>query len=239
MSSLAPVRMADAPAGAASPMDQALAVFSKDLRAELRNRTATSSILLFSITALVVVGFALPSKGLTPAIHAALLWVILFFAAFSGLSHVFVHEEEAGTTMALRLTAATGAVFAGKLLANLLLLLLIVLVDVPLFVLLLQVDLPRPMHFISVVLTGGIGLGAAATIVAAIIAKARGKGALYGALGFPILLPLLFMAVDATTAALNDRIPIARLTRDLIGLGAFAVMLVTASALLFPFVWED
>src|SRR5437660_4431187 len=102
---------------------QAMAVLEKDLRAELRNRAALNSILLFSITSLVVVGFAVGPSQMAPVLKAALLWVVLFFAAFSGLAHVFTHEEETNTATALRLSAPPGAVYAGKLAFNLLLLL--------------------------------------------------------------------------------------------------------------------
>src|SRR5438270_772888 len=72
----------------------------------------------------------------------------------------------------------------------------------------------------------------------AIFARAGGKGALYGALGFPILLPLLFIAVRATSLAISGE-DSAELPRDVGGLLSFAVMLITVSALLFPFVWEE
>ena len=223
----------------ATGFQQAFAIFAKDLRAELRNRAALNAILLFAITALVVVGLAMGPRRMDIALKAALMWIVLFFAAFSGLAHVFIHEEETGTVTALRLSAAPGAVYAGKLLFNLLLLAVIAVVVVPLFVLMLDLRLERPLAFIGVLFSGCIGLGAAATIVAAIIAKARGKGALYGALGFPILLPLLFIAVDATRATLDAQAMPGILFRDISGLVAFAVMLITASSLLFPFVWED
>src|SRR5207248_3218834 len=86
-------------------VQQALAVLGKDLRAELRNRAALNAILLFSITTLVIVAFALGPGQLPAVFKAALLWVVLFFAAFSGLAHVFLHEEETNTAMALRLCA--------------------------------------------------------------------------------------------------------------------------------------
>jgi len=219
---------------------QAFAVLAKDLRAELRNRAALNSILLFAITALVVVGFAAAGRGrMEPPLKAALLWVVLLFAAFSGLAHVFIHEEETQTSLALRLSAAPGAVYAGKLLFNLLLLFGIAVVVVPLFLVMVDLRLERPFAFLAVVASGCLGLGAAATVVAAIIAKARGKGALYGALGFPLLLPLLMMAVRATQVALIADTPFTTLLRNAGGLFSFAVMLITASALLFPFIWED
>src|SRR5690349_492211 len=101
------------------PVGQALAVLEKDLRAELRNRAAVNAILLFAVTALVVVGMALGPAKLSGVLSAALLWVVLFFAAFSGLAHVFLHEEETNTAMALRLSAPASAVYAGKLAFNL------------------------------------------------------------------------------------------------------------------------
>lgn len=217
---------------------QAAAVLAKDLRAELRNRAALNSVLLFTVTSLVVVGFAVGSGQVAPALKAALLWVVLFFAAFSGLAHVFTHEEEANTALALRLTAAPGAVYAGKLAFNLLLLFGIGTVAVPLFAIILDLKVGHPLAFVGVLVCGGMGLAAAATIVAAIIAKARGKGALYGALGFPILLPLMFIAVDGTRAALAGEAA-GSLGRDMVGLLAYAIMLVAASSLLFPFVWEE
>lgn len=225
--------------GAAGGFQQAMAVLSKDLRAELRNRAALNSILLFSITALVVVAFAAGGGGLSPVLKAALLWVVLFFAAFSGLAHVFLHEEETQTVTALRLAATPGAIYAGKLLFNLLLLAVIGCIVIPLFVLLMDLRLEQPLAFAGVLGSGCLGLGAAATIVAAIIAKARGKGALYGALGFPILLPLLFMAVHATRIVMIGDAPLSMVLRDIGGLLSFAIMLITASALLFPLVWDD
>lgn len=217
---------------------QALAVLEKDLRAELRNRAAVNAILLFAVTALVVVGMALGPAKLSGVLSAALLWVVLFFAAFSGLAHGFLHEEETNTAMALRLAAPAGAVYAGKLAFNLLLLFGIALIVTPLYILMLGLPIVQWPAFVVVLVTGCLGLGAAATIVAAIIAKARSKGALYGALGFPILLPLLVIAVHGTVGAMAD-MPFSQILRDIGGLVSFSVMLITASALLFPYVWED
>ena len=230
---------ASMPIGRPSWVMQAVAMLGKDLRAELRNRAAVNSVLLFSVTALVVVGFATGSAKPNAEVKAALLWIVLFFAAFSGLSHIFLHEEDAGTAGALRLAALPEAVFLGKLLFNVLLMLGIAVIVAPFYVVLLDVQPLVPWGYAIAVGTGCLGLAVAATIVAAIIAKARGKGALYGALGFPILIPLLFMAVDGSRSCLIPGVPLAALVRDLVGMASFTVMLVTASLLLFPYVWED
>src|SRR5512137_2143660 len=103
----------------------AWAVCAKDLRAEFRTRYALSAIGLFAITTLTVISFALGPFGLGQDLLAALLWVVLFFAAMAGLSRAFVHEEESQTAPALRLAAPAGAVYLGKYLFNLVLLLLL------------------------------------------------------------------------------------------------------------------
>ena len=61
--------------------------------------------------------------------------VLLCFAAFTGLSHAFVHEEETGTTLALRLSMPATAVYAGKLLFNLMLITMVTVIVTPFYML--------------------------------------------------------------------------------------------------------
>ena len=119
---------------ARSWLTAAWAICVKDLRAEFRTRYALSAVGLFAITTLTVVSLALGPFGLETELQAAVLWIVLFFAAMAGLSRVFVHEEETRTAPSLRLAAAPGAVYLGKYLFNLVLLLLLELLVVPLFI---------------------------------------------------------------------------------------------------------
>ena len=220
-------------------MRQALVVLRKDLRAEMRSRAAISSILLFAVTSLVVVGFAAGSVKVDTGLKAALLWVVLFFSAFAGLAHVFLHEEETGSVIALRITASPEAIFVGKLLFNEALLGAIALITTPLLAMLLGFEVANVPAFIGTVVAGCLGLGASATAVAAIIARARSRGALFGALGFPLLMPLLFMAVSATRAAMLGDAPPGLLLREVGGLASFAVLVSVASTMVFPLIWDE
>lgn len=217
---------------------QAFIVCSKDLRTEFRERTAVSSVLLFSVTSLVVVGFALSGSSISADVGVPLMWIVLFYSAFSGLAHVFAEEEEGGTSEALRMAACAEAIFAGKLLYNLGLLALTSLIAVPLFLVVTDLTVNRPLHFVAVVSAGVVALAAAATIVGAIVAKARARGALFGALGFPVVLPLLMMAVVATRRAVGDDAADWSWVRDVGGIAAYAVMMGAASFLVFPGIWE-
>ena len=95
-----------------------------------------------------------------------------------------------------------------------------------------------PAVFVLIVLVGVAGLAGGSTIVAAIISKARVKGPLFGALAFPILMPLLLLEVRATTLALEGA-AWSDVSTYVWGLVGFTGAMVTASFLLFDAVWES
>lgn len=178
-------------------------------------------------------------------VKAALLWIVLLFAALSGLARVFVREEEAGTAPLLRLYAPPTAVYAGKWLFNVALVFAVELVSVPLFLVVLPLDHNNAdVNFIllfGVLFLGGIGLSAASTFVAALISQASsGKSSLFFVVAFPILLPLLLIAVQGTLGAF-DGLPShqAKSRVDVEMLGVYGLVMTTASFLLFEYVWND
>jgi heme exporter protein B len=168
-----------------------------------------------------------------------ILWVLLCFAAFTGLSHSFVHEEEAGTVTALRLSAPAGAVYAGKLLFNLALISIVALVVTPIYMFVTGMPAGSPLVFLIMMASGCVGLAGAATIIAALAAKAGGSGALYGAIGLPLLIVFLMLLLNAATAVFTVDAPAIRLVRDVGGLLSYGVLLITVSAMTFAYVWEE
>ncbi len=219
----------------------AWAIFCKDARVEWRTRYALGATLLFAVTTLTAVSAAVSGSPVHGEVKAALLWVVLLFAALSGLARAFVREEEAGTAAALRLSAPATSVYAGKWLFNLALMLSVELVGVPLFLVVLP---PQTVHyglFLGVLLLGGVGLTAAATFVAALIAQASsGKSALFFVVAFPVLMPLLLLAVQGTVGAFSA-LPLyqTRAGDDLKLLAAYGVVMTTAAFGLFKTVWQE
>ncbi|HZT42516.1 MAG TPA: hypothetical protein VFA07_10000 [Chthonomonadaceae bacterium] len=235
-------------------LSEAAALFAKDLRAEMRTKVAISAIGVFTLSALLLLGLAtaalkeaqipIPDTDLTrpawdPAGKMALLWVLLCFAAFTGLAHSFVHEEETGTSLALRLSMPAGAVYAGKLAFNLALIFAVALVATPLYMLITGMPLGPPLVFLLVMIGGCTGLAGAATIVAALAAKARGTGALYSALGLPILFVFLALLLNAAKTVYAGPQPALDVVKAVGGLFSYGILLITVSALTFGFIWED
>jgi heme exporter protein B len=226
------------PQDSAGLVSKAFAVFAKDLRLELRTRYALNAILMFGITTLAVVSFSLGQSGLAPQILAALFWIIMFFSAMSGLAHTFVREEEAGTSLALRIAADPDAVYFGKLAFNLTLLIIMTAIITPLFFVFTDAATERLALFVLVLCLGVVGLCGATTLVAAIISRASVKGALFAVLSFPILMPELLTLVKATDKVLQG-LPMGQMSAELQFLAAYAVVMITGSVLLFRFVWQE
>src|SRR5204863_3170244 len=88
----------------------------------------------------------------------------------------------------------------GKLMFNLLFLAALELVTVPLFLVLMGGPPPHWGVFLALLGLGSLSLAAAATLVGAVIAQTRGRGALFAGVSLPLLLPLLGAAVSGTRA---------------------------------------
>jgi len=214
-------------------------VFLKDLRSELRTRYAVSALLMFVVTTIAIILFSLGSESASADALSGMLWVVIFFAAMSGLSRTFVMEEERGTTLTLQLTAPPAAVFFGKLLFNLALVTGINAVTVVLYALFITGFVIRTMSiFVVTVALGSIGLAAASTVIAAIIARANTKGTLYPVLSFPIMLPLLLSVIEATRKA-SEGAFFGEAGGEFQLLISYIVVVVVSSSMLFEYIWKD
>lgn len=219
---------------------EAAAVFAKDWLLELRTRVALGAVVLFAVTSVVASGFALaPPSGVSAEVKAALLWVVIFFAAVAGLSRVFVVEEETRTADALRLAVSPTGVFVGKLAFNAVLIWVLCVITVPLYLLLLEAPVQNMSLLVTIVLLGSTALACATTAVGAIVAKATTRGALFGVLSFPVALPPLLVAIHGTKAAWLSEKAWRVAMGDLQVLLGFILVIVPASLLVFEHIWSE
>jgi heme exporter protein B len=211
------------------------AILRKECRSEWRTRYGLNSALLFAVTTLTSVSFVVGKIADRTDILAALLWIVLVFAALASLAHTFVREVEGHTMTMLRLIASPTAIALGKLGFNLLFLGVLEAVTVPLFLVLVG---GPPLHwgrFLAVLGLGSVALAAAATLVGAVIAQTRGRGALFAAISLPILLPVLAGAVSGTRGQWNN----APIGAELRLLAAYAAALLGVSLILYDHLWEE
>ena len=220
----------------------AWAVFLKDLQLELRTRYAVNALLLFVVSSLLLVAFAVGAGEVGERVASALLWVVIVFATAVGVGRAFVAEEERGTVLLLQLHLRGSMVYAGKLLFNVLLVGVMNVLAAAGFVLVLGVEVEAVGLLAATLGLGALGLAGATTLLSAIIARASSGGPLLPVLAFPLLVPLLLTVVRVTQRALllgEAAGPWAASADDLVTLGAYAGVVITASVLLFDYVWND
>jgi heme exporter protein B len=186
-------------------------ICAKDATQELRRRIGIVAVFFFAATAVALVSFAIGPFGLPeeerPPLQAALLWIILFFAAATGLPRAFVQEEETGTALALRKTVPATLVLAGKTLFNFLLFLAVAAVTIPGFLVLLDWKVRSPAAIAATILLGGLGLAVVSTFLSAIVSGAGQRSVLFVLIAFPLLIPLLLIAIAATVEATRGGFP--------------------------------
>jgi heme exporter protein B len=222
-----------------SEFSASLSIFGKDLRSEIRTRYALNALLMFVITTIAIILFAIGNETPSPEILSGVFWIIIFFSAMSGLSRTFIAEEERGTVMTLHLIARPLSVYAGKFLFNLVLLTVLNLLTALLYLTVItNFTIQNYSIFIAAFALGTLGLASASTIIAAIISKANTKGTLYPVLSFPILLPLLLSVINATKKA-AEGVPFPEALGDLQVLLSYFIVLSVVSYLLFDVVWRE
>jgi heme exporter protein B len=223
------------PSNGSSSAAAVWAILRKECRSEWRTRYGLNAALLFAVATLTSVSFAVGRLTDRADLLAALLWVVLLFATLASLSHAFVREVEGHTLTLLRLVASPTAIALGKLLFNLVFLAVIEAVTVPLFLVLTGAPAPRWGPFLALLALGTVALGCATTLIGALIAQTRGRGALFAGVALPLLLPVLAAAVSGMRSQWAGG-PIGGEVRMLV---AYAVALFAASLVLYDHLWED
>ena len=180
------------------------AIVAKDIAAELHTREMFSAMFVFAVLALLIFSFALDLRGtLAQAAAPGILWATIAFAGTLGLSRSMAREQQTGGIEGLLLAPVDrAALFCGKALGNLALMLAVELVLFPLAMVLFNVSFLRGGVLLAALL-GTVGYAAAGTLLAAIAVNTRAREVMLPVLLLPLLTPLLIAAVKATGALLE------------------------------------
>lgn len=219
-------------------LSQAWAICKKDFHSELRTRYAINALVMFIIVVISIIKFSLGEEKLSYELQAGLLWIIIFFSNTSGLSRVFVQEEERGTSLALKLISGSKSVLLGKMIFNTVLTFIINLVIIILFILATDLQINSLGLFAVTIFFGNFGLSAVLTIIAALISKAGSKGTLYPVLSFPLLLPFLLATINATWLTFEGA-AFEQVRGEFQIIISYTIVVVAASFLLFDLIWND
>lgn len=215
-----------------------LAIFRKEVTQELRTKYALNTLLAFTGASLLLILFTLRANQLDPTPKSGLIWIIILFAAMSGMMRSFLQETEKKTWPLLQLHASATNVYIGKLTYNFLFLLILNIFTFFFYSLMMDLSIVSGFYLIHSILFGSMGLAAVTTLTSAMIAQADRKGALFSVLCIPLVVPLLLILTRTTKFALIEG-PDASALNDLFALIGFCGVTITTGILLFDYIWED
>jgi len=219
-------------------------VAAKDLRLEWRTLETLSSTLIFSLTVLVVFSFAFGASAAkqfgVDRLVPGVLWTVLAFASVVAMARSIQIERQRDTLTALFLAPVDrGALYTGKMLANLVKLTLLQWLLLPLSAVFFDFDLVAvALPLLLVLFLHGLGLTELGTLFAAISTRLGRGEALLATLLFPAATPLIISAVKCTAACLAEGSLTAVSQWILIAVG-FDVLYFFVALLTFEFVMEE
>lgn len=214
-------------------------ILKKDLQVEWRGRQGVPVMLVFSLLVVFLFNFALQlSPDLQAGLAAGLLWVSLAFASTLGLNRsVSLEQENKAMDGLLMAPVDRSAIFFGKFLSNFSFTFLVGLVLLPVFSLFYQQNMFKSMLVLVIIL----GLGAytsLGTLLAALSIQTRTRDVLLPVLLYPLALPILIAAVEASRSILADQ-PISDYQSWMTFLLACNILFTAAGLMFFETILEE
>lgn len=219
-------------------------LLAKDLRREFRTKEMLSSMGIYTLIVLIVFGATLTQATQSIDIlqmSGGLFWALIVFTSLLGLNRSFSYEkEDAALEGILLVPLDRSVIFLSKVTANLLFLLVVEIVAIPLFFVFflsgetLHATLPLALWPL---LAGTIGMAGVGTLLATMTVNTRGKDVLLALLFVPLIFPLLYSCVSATTLAITGSPHIMEAYVPALALSAgYDVIMILVAWLLYDFV---
>jgi heme exporter protein B len=198
-------------------------------------------MLFFGIVVLIVFNFALGS--LHDSIRSAvpgILWIAFAFSGTLGLNRTFAAEKENSCLQGLLMVPMDrGVLYLGKMLAATVFMLIseavIFVFSLVFFNLAVWKEIP---YLLLVFLVGTLGFTAVGTLLSAVAVNTKLREVLLPLILFPVILPVLVNAVEATDVIINTT-DYGALKLPLTVMSVFTIVFGTISYLLFEHVLED
>jgi heme exporter protein B len=203
-----------------------------------------TSMGIYAVLVLVVFGAALAqaARGFDVLqVSGGLIWALIVFTSLLGLNRSFSSEKEEGCLEGILLVPLDRSViFLSKATSNLLFLVVVEAITLPLFYFFFLTGselAPTLWMAAGPLAVGTIGIVGVGTLLATITMSTRGKDVLLAVLFIPLIFPLLYACVSATTVAVLGGAAVMEVYTPSLALATgYDVIMLLASWLLYDFV---
>lgn len=178
----------------------------KDLISEVRSRETLSSMFFFALIVILVFSFSFSmDQQEARELIAGIMWVAFAFTGIIGLGKSFASELQNDCLEHLQISPGSkGAIYLGKLFANLLFMLIVEIILFPMFVIFFNLDVVEALPLLLLVFAlATLGLSTVGTLFSAMTVQARAREVMLPILLLPLAVPVMIAAVEATRGALN------------------------------------
>ena len=216
-----------------------LVIVWKDILLELRSRDLVVSVLVFGLLVVVVFNFALNNApGRAEQLAPGILWTAFAFAAILAMNRAFVRDQEQGGLEGLLIAPVSrDAIFLGKALTSLIFMLLIEAALLPVYAVMLDFS-ALSFNLILTIFLGTLGFAVVGTLFSAMAVQTRSREIMLPVLFFPVVLPVIIAAVEASTRAVGGETFVG-LGRWLPLIGVFDALFLVICPWVFAFVVEE
>lgn len=208
-------------------------LLKKEFLIDFRQKYPIAGIVLY-IFATIYISYLTFQGIISPVTWNSIFWIVLLFSFITGLAKSFVAEEK--RSMYYYLLIPSNHLIYGKLIYYAIYGLFLVLTIGLLF----NIFLPFPSNtanislFLINLLLGTLGLSSSLTMISAIAAKTSNASTLMAVLGFPVVIPVLLLAVTNSRKILLGA-ELESIQGSLIYLVSLIVIIIAVSFILFPY----
>jgi ABC-type transport system involved in cytochrome c biogenesis, permease component len=215
------------------------AIIWKDLATEIRSRELLTAMLVFALLVILIFNFALDLDATTRKVATpGILWATFAFAGTLGLNRSMALEKDRGCFDGLLLAPVDrSAIYFGKLISNLVFMLIVEAVVLPVYSVLYNTNLFNP-GLVSVILLGSVGYVAVGTLLSSMAVQTRTRDVLLPILLFPVIIPILIAAVEASSGFLQG-IALAEIMPYINLLLVYDVIFTAVAFMVFDYVVEE
>lgn len=223
-------------------------IFRKDFLVEWRSKQIFPTMFVFSLLLLLIFNVAFEFRSdVDSKTVAAVLWITFIFSGLLALGRSFSLEKENNAFALLLLTPVDRSfIYLGKLLSNVVMVLLSELFIFPLFLLFFLPDVNGVslslagsiLPFLGVVVLGTIGFVSLGTFFSSMALNTRFRDMMLPLLVFPLIIPVVITSVGICSSVLEGSPP-ADYAFSLQVLVSFDIIFVLLCSVLFEYLVED
>ncbi len=229
-------------------MKKIFLIFRKDFLVEWRSKQIFPTMFVFSLLLLLVFNVAFEFRSdINFRTVSAMVWITFIFSGLLALGRSFSLEKENNAFAFLLLTPVSRSyIYLGKLLSNVVMVLLSELFILPLFFLFFLSDAKgislsltgAILPFLGVTVLGTIGFIALGTFFSSMALNTKLRDMMLPLLVFPLIIPVVITSVGICSSILEGR-PFGYYAFSLQVLVSFDIIFVLLCSLLFEYLIED